>query len=112
MRTELSSSSSICDKGSTSQPSNFLEKSSIFSKNTSALRDFMYAGSVKPSVKEVEDVNGIHNPAYQYLSISIIDWKTDIGKCLMCEANNRLENGMSAQFLDTAARELGCTISV
>ncbi|KAH0636186.1 hypothetical protein KY290_036618 [Solanum tuberosum] len=80
--------------------------------STSVLRDFMYAGSVKPSVKEVEDVNGIHNPAYQYLSISIIDWKMDIGKCLMCEANNRHENGMSAQFLDTAARELGCTISV
>ncbi|KAG5580247.1 hypothetical protein H5410_050874 [Solanum commersonii] len=80
--------------------------------STSILRDIMYAGSLKPSVKEVEDVNGIHNPAYQYLSISIIDWKADIGKCLMCEANNRLENGMSAQFLDTAARELGCTISV
>ncbi|KAH0741412.1 hypothetical protein KY290_034455 [Solanum tuberosum] len=89
----------------------FLDKSSIFSKkahvralSTSVLRDSMYAGSVKPSVKEVEDVNGIHNPAYQYLSISIIDWKTDIGKSLMCEANNRLENGMSAQSLDTSAR--------
>lgn len=72
----------------------------------------MYAGSVKPSAKQAVDVNGIHNPAYQYLSISIIDWKADIEKCLMWEANSRLENGMSAQFLDTAARELGCTISV
>ncbi|KAH0653808.1 hypothetical protein KY289_031486 [Solanum tuberosum] len=100
MRTELSSSSSsICDKGSIAQPSNFWTNRQYFLR-------------IKPSVKEVEDVNGIHNPAYQYLSISIIDWKTDIGKSLMCEANNRLENGMSAQFLDTATRELGCTISV
>lgn len=80
--------------------------------STSVLRDIMYAGSVKPSAKQAADVNGIHNPAYQYLSISIIDWKADIEKCLMWEANNRLENGMSAQYLDTAARELGCTISV
>nr|QBF67616.1 GIGANTEA-like protein [Solanum rostratum] len=80
--------------------------------STSVLRDIMYAGSVKPSAKQAADVNGIHNPAYQYLSISIVDWKADIEKCLMWEANSRLENGMSAQFLDTAARELGCTISV
>ncbi|XP_060173176.1 protein GIGANTEA-like isoform X2 [Lycium barbarum] len=79
--------------------------------STSVLRDIMYAGSVKPSAKQA-DLNGIHNPAYQYLSISIIDWKADIEKCLMWEANSRLENGMSAQFLDTAARELGCTISI
>ncbi|MCD9643079.1 hypothetical protein HAX54_030201 [Datura stramonium] len=80
--------------------------------STSVLRDIMYAGSVKPIAKQAADVNGIHNPAYQYLSISIIDWKADIEKCLMWEANTRLENGMSAQFLDTAARELGCTISI
>ncbi|XP_049399529.1 protein GIGANTEA-like isoform X1 [Solanum stenotomum] len=80
--------------------------------STSVLRDIMYAGSVKPSAKQAADVNGIHNPAYQYLGISISDWKADIEKCLMWEANSRLENGMSAQFLDTAARELGCTISV
>ncbi|KAK4374409.1 hypothetical protein RND71_005086 [Anisodus tanguticus] len=80
--------------------------------STSVLRDIMSAGSsVKPCAKQA-DVNGIHNPAYQYLSISIIDWKTDIEKCLIGEANSRLENGMSAQFLDIAARELGCTISI
>ncbi|OIS97362.1 PREDICTED: protein GIGANTEA-like isoform X1 [Nicotiana attenuata] len=80
--------------------------------STSVLRAIMYAGSLKSSSAKQADVNGIHSPAYQYLSISIIDWKADIEKCLMWEANSRLENGMSAQFLDTAARELGCSISI
>ncbi|CAN4118105.1 unnamed protein product [Withania somnifera] len=66
--------------------------------STSVLCDIMY--------------DGFHNPAYHYLSISIIDWKAEIEKCLMWEANSRVENGMSAQFLDTAARELGCSISI
>lgn len=80
--------------------------------STSVLRAIMYAGSVRSSSAKQADVNGFHSPAYQYLSISIIDWKADIEKCLMWEANSRLENGMSAQFLGTAARELGCTISI
>lgn len=58
------------------------------------------------------NINGIHGPAYQCLNVGIIDWQADIERCLNCEAHSQLANGMSAEFLDTAAKELGCTISV
>lgn len=71
----------------------------------------MHAGSLKSSAKRA-DVNGIHGPAYKYLSIGIIDWRADIEKCLTWEANSRIENGMCTKFLDMAAKELGCTICI
>ncbi|XP_019228188.1 PREDICTED: protein GIGANTEA-like isoform X1 [Nicotiana attenuata] len=79
--------------------------------STSVLRVIMHAGSIKSSTKRA-DVNGIHGPAYKYLSIGLIDWRADIEKCLTWEANSRIENGMCTKFLDMAAKELGCTICI
>uniref|UniRef100_A0A5B7AQX9 GIGANTEA n=1 Tax=Davidia involucrata TaxID=16924 RepID=A0A5B7AQX9_DAVIN len=78
--------------------------------STSVLRDISHSGSWKSSNKQ-GDINGIHGPTYQYLNVGIIDWQADIEKCLTWEAHSRLATGMPIQFLDTAAKELGCTIS-
>ncbi|XP_019154767.1 PREDICTED: protein GIGANTEA-like [Ipomoea nil] len=78
----------------------------------SVLRAILHSGSIKSRAKPV-NMNGIHGPAYQCLNVGgTIDWQADIERCLNCEAHSQLANGMSAEFLDTAAKELGCTISV
>ncbi|KAF1001365.1 protein GIGANTEA-like isoform X1 [Apium graveolens] len=77
----------------------------------SVLRAILQAGLIHSGSKQVE-INSIHNPAYQYLNVDIIDWQADIDKCLTWEAHSRLSSGMQMQFLDTAAKELGCTISI
>ncbi|KAL3513963.1 hypothetical protein ACH5RR_026680 [Cinchona calisaya] len=79
--------------------------------STSVLRAILYAGSLKSSGKKGER-NGIHGPAHQHLNVGIINWQTDIEKCLTWEAHSRLATGMPTQFLYTAAKELGCTISI
>ncbi|KAK6940061.1 hypothetical protein RJ641_029592 [Dillenia turbinata] len=79
--------------------------------STSVLRDILHAGSIKSSPK-LTAKNGIHNTPYQYLILNNIDWQADVEKCLTWEAHSRLATGMSIQFLDTAAKELGCTISI
>ncbi|CDP11443.1 unnamed protein product [Coffea canephora] len=79
--------------------------------STSVLRAILYAGSLKASGKKV-DKNGIHGPAYQYLSVGNVNWQTDIEKCLTWEAHSLLATGMPTQFLSTAAKELGCTITI
>ncbi|KAH1096700.1 hypothetical protein J1N35_013621 [Gossypium stocksii] len=56
------------------------------------------------------EINGIHGPPY--FSISVIDWHTDIEKCLTWEAHSQLARGMPIHFLDNAAKELGCKISI
>ncbi|XWS21817.1 hypothetical protein CRYUN_Cryun30bG0087700 [Craigia yunnanensis] len=76
----------------------------------SVLRDILHTGSIESNSKV--EINGIHGPSYQYLSIGVIDWHTDIEKCLTWEAHSQLARGMSIQFLDTAAKELGCNISI
>ncbi|KAF3651427.1 putative 40S ribosomal protein S18-like, partial [Capsicum annuum] len=75
--------------------------------STSVLRAIMHAGSIKTRAKRA-DVNGVHRPAYKYLNIGSINWQRDIEKCLTWEANSRSNNGMCTQFLDMAAKELGC----
>ncbi|KAE9618329.1 hypothetical protein Lalb_Chr02g0141571 [Lupinus albus] len=77
----------------------------------SVLRDILLTGSIRSSTKP-HRVNGNHNPSHKYLNLDVIDWHADIEKCLTWEAHNRLSNGLSMQFLDTAAIELGCTLSV
>jgi GIGANTEA protein len=79
--------------------------------STSVLRDILQTGSIKPSSKQ-GDRNGIHGPSYQYFSLDKIDWQADIEKCLTWEARSRLATGMPIHHLDTAAKELGCTISI
>ncbi|KAK3426175.1 protein GIGANTEA isoform X1 [Eucalyptus grandis] len=78
--------------------------------STSVLRDIMQTGSVD-SRQSVRERNGIHSPC-QYFNLDVIEWQADIGKCLKWEAHSRLSSGMSIQFLDIAAKELGCTISL
>ncbi|KAI4346544.1 hypothetical protein L6164_007433 [Bauhinia variegata] len=79
--------------------------------STSVLRDILHNGSIRSSAKTPRR-NGIHSPSYQYFNIDVLDWQADIEKCLKWEAHSRLSNGMSIEYLDTAAKELGCAISV
>ncbi|KAL2471680.1 Protein GIGANTEA [Abeliophyllum distichum] len=78
--------------------------------STSVLRAILHASSIKSSSKQV-DINDVHSPPYQYLNVRITDWRADIGQCLTWEAHSRLATGLPIMFLDTAAKELGCTIS-
>ncbi|MFS7982875.1 hypothetical protein Hanom_Chr11g00967911 [Helianthus anomalus] len=41
-----------------------------------------------------------------------IDWEADLGKCLTWEAQSRVATGMPIDYLDIAAKELGCPISI
>ncbi|XP_019442046.1 PREDICTED: protein GIGANTEA-like [Lupinus angustifolius] len=77
----------------------------------SVLRDILLTGSIRSSSKP-RQINGNHNPSYQYLNLDVVDWHADVEKCLIWEAHNRLSNGLSMQFLDMAAKELGCTLSI
>ncbi|GLU16479.1 hypothetical protein SLE2022_329120 [Rubroshorea leprosula] len=79
--------------------------------SVSVLRDILHTGSTMSNSKPVER-NGIHGPSYgQYFSIDVIDWQADIEKCLAWEARSLLGRGMPINFLQVAAKELGCTIS-
>ncbi|KAL8233374.1 hypothetical protein R6Q59_019474 [Mikania micrantha] len=42
----------------------------------------------------------------------VIDWEGDVGKCLTWEAHSRLATGMTIDYLDVAAKELGCQIFI
>ncbi|KAJ4831475.1 hypothetical protein Tsubulata_015231 [Turnera subulata] len=79
--------------------------------STSVLRDILNTDSIEPP-KQVA-INRIHGPSYQYFNQEdVTDWQANIEKCLAWEAHSRLATGMPIQFLDTAAKELGCTISI
>ncbi|KAL7176120.1 hypothetical protein ACSBR2_029646 [Camellia fascicularis] len=80
--------------------------------STSVLRDILHYAPIKSSRTKQVEINGIHEAPYQYLDVGTIDWLADIGKCLTWEAHSRLATGMPIQFLDIAAKELGCTISI
>lgn len=81
--------------------------------STSVLRAILHAGSLIPKSK-LPHINKIHNPRYQqYLNkIGTIDWQADVEKCLTWEAHSRIATGLPIQFVDSAAKELGCAISV
>ncbi|KAM7514654.1 hypothetical protein LguiA_004237 [Lonicera macranthoides] len=80
--------------------------------STSVLRAILHAGSILPHVKKV-DISGIHSAAFHHLNAdSVVNWQADIGKCLTWEAHSRLAIGMSIQFLQTTAEELGCALSI
>lgn len=79
--------------------------------STSVLRDFLHTSSFKSNIEQVER-NGIHGSSLHYFNIDAINWQADIEKCLTWEAHSRLATGMPIQFLDIAAKELGCTISI
>ncbi|GAB4845182.1 hypothetical protein Ancab_038588 [Ancistrocladus abbreviatus] len=77
----------------------------------SVLRDILQNGSIKSNSKQ-DNRNGMHKPPFQYINSSIIDWQADIEKCLTWEAHSILATGKTVQFLNAAARELGCTITI
>ncbi|XP_062157690.1 protein GIGANTEA [Alnus glutinosa] len=79
--------------------------------STSVLRDILHTGSIKSNSKPAE-INGIRGSSYQCFSLEVINWQADVEKCLLWEAHSRLATGMPIQYLETAAKELGCTISV
>ncbi|CAJ1953196.1 unnamed protein product [Sphenostylis stenocarpa] len=76
--------------------------------STSVLRDILHTSSIRSSPKRPQN-NGIHN---QHFNLDVIDWGADIEKCLTWEAHSRLSNGLSIEFLNTAARDLGFAISI
>lgn len=78
--------------------------------STSVLRNILHIGSINS--KSMVEINGLHRPSYQFFNIGVINWQTDIEKCLTWEAYSQLARGMTIQFLDTAAKELGCNISI
>ncbi|RDX70592.1 Protein GIGANTEA, partial [Mucuna pruriens] len=71
----------------------------------SVLRDILHTGSIRCSPKP-RRINGTHNPSYQYFNLDVINWQADMEKCLTWEAHSRISNGLSINFLDTAAKEL------
>lgn len=79
--------------------------------STSVLRDILHTSLIKSNSRHM-DINGMHSSSYHFFQLEAINWQVDIEKCLIWEAHHRLATGMSIQFLDTAAKELGCTISV
>lgn len=90
--------------------------------STSVLRDIMNQSAItttttkatpKPPPPTITtEKNGTDSPSYRFFNAGAIDWKADIQKCLNWEAHSLLSTTMPTQFLDTAARELGCTISM
>ncbi|KAK4742200.1 hypothetical protein SAY87_000201 [Trapa incisa] len=78
--------------------------------STSVLRDILHTGSIK-SKQKPEGRNGIHG-AYQSFNLDTVNWKADIEDCLMWEARRSLSSSMSLNFLNTAAKELGCRVLV
>jgi GIGANTEA protein len=79
--------------------------------STSVLRAILNLGSIKHSSRQV-DIDEINGPTFRYLNVDIIDWQADIDKCLTWEAHSRISTGMPTHFLDTAAKQLGCPISI
>ncbi|CAI0557036.1 unnamed protein product [Linum tenue] len=79
----------------------------------SVLRDILHNTSIKTFHKHAEKngANGTRS-SYQYFNVDVIDWQADIDKCLAWEAHSQLARGMPIEFLDAAAKELGCTISI
>ncbi|KAL7085639.1 hypothetical protein ACP275_14G292400 [Erythranthe tilingii] len=76
--------------------------------STSVLRAVLHAGSESISAKS--QVNGFRSPPY--ISVGIRDCKAHVEKCLTWEAHSRLATGLPIQFVDTTAKELGCTICI
>ncbi|KAJ4967163.1 hypothetical protein NE237_019012 [Protea cynaroides] len=79
--------------------------------STSVLRDVLTIPSID-SISRQKGIQDIQDPHYQYFSSGIIDWHASIEKCLTWEARMGPASGMAITFLDVAAKELGCTISL
>ncbi|KAM0005319.1 hypothetical protein Hdeb2414_s0214g00835991 [Helianthus debilis subsp. tardiflorus] len=80
--------------------------------STSVLRAILHVGLINPSGQPPSNLIAACRPAYQYLNIDVIDWEADVSKCLTWEAHSRIATGMPIQYLNIAAKELGCPISI
>ncbi|KAL8058300.1 hypothetical protein ABFX02_03G009300 [Erythranthe guttata] len=76
--------------------------------STSVLRAILHAGSRKPNTTKTAGANSINSPRQHHH----LNWQADIEKCLAWEARSRRVTGLPVQFVDSAAKELGCTISI
>jgi hypothetical protein len=77
--------------------------------SVSVLRDILHTGSIRCSPKPLR-INS--NTSYQNCKLDVVDWQADIEKCITWEAHSRISAGLPIKFLDTAAKELGCAISI
>lgn len=84
------------------------ESAHVRALSTSVLRAILHATSSQQPKRKQAEINGCH----KYVNTCNGDWQSDIEKCLTWEAHSRLATGLPIQFVDTAAKELGCTISV
>ncbi|KAH9615273.1 hypothetical protein KSS87_002034 [Heliosperma pusillum] len=73
----------------------------VRARSISVLRDILQNGSIKS-----------HGPPLQFLRLGIMDWQADVEKCMTWEAHTRLSRGNTIQYLDMAAKELGCKITI
>ncbi|KAK1299145.1 Protein GIGANTEA [Acorus calamus] len=61
--------------------------------STSVLREILHSAPPKPPIKQEENninnIKGMSSPPYPCLNVGIIDWPSDVEKCLMWEAHSR-----------------------
>ncbi|KAL5975553.1 hypothetical protein ACLOJK_019877 [Asimina triloba] len=72
----------------------------------SVLRDILHIGSTKSNHKK-EDIEQRDGPSNQILNMGIINWRSEIEKCVNWEAHSRRAAGMTLAFLAAAAEGLG-----
>ncbi|XP_074280315.1 protein GIGANTEA isoform X2 [Silene latifolia] len=82
----------------------------VRARSISVLRDILQNGSITPGLKQ-ENSSSIHGPL-QLLHLGITEWQADIEKCLTWEAHSRLARGDVMLYLDIAAKELGCKLTI
>ncbi|KAK9757336.1 hypothetical protein RND81_01G156000 [Saponaria officinalis] len=83
----------------------------VRARSISVLRDILQNGLMKPGFKP-ENKNGIHGPPLKFSHLGITDWQADVEKCMTWEAHTRVARGDTIQYLDIAAKELGCKITI
>ncbi|KAF6157827.1 hypothetical protein GIB67_003727 [Kingdonia uniflora] len=75
----------------------------------SVLREILVIGSFQPGSK-VGNISAI-NGSGQKSNLEFVNWRADIEKCFLWEAQRRHNSELIITFLNDAARELGFTIS-
>ncbi|XP_020269075.1 protein GIGANTEA-like isoform X1 [Asparagus officinalis] len=70
----------------------------------SVLRGIMRINPMKSNI--------LNNGAYGCVSIRTVNWQEDIDKCIGWEAHGRQATGLNLDYLDSAAKELGCPLTL
>ncbi|CAA0807049.1 Protein GIGANTEA [Striga hermonthica] len=76
--------------------------------SSSVLRAILQTGPIKSKGNQVEP----NSPCYHYPNVGTTNWQADVEKCLIWEAHSRRATGLPTHFVDAAAKELGCTITI